>query len=58
MKDKTDFDKAIDFILEREEDDDYICERMNEHDIDWCEKNCIDTLKRKCVLKYLKEVYK
>ena len=58
MINNIDFDKAIDFIVEREEDNDYICEQMHDHDIEWCEKNCIDTLKRKCVIKYLKEIYK
>lgn len=47
--------KALDFIVEREKDDDYICERMSEFADEWdyCENNC-QNLQKECVLRYLK----
>ena len=53
MTDSQLLDKALDFIVETQEDYDRICEEMGE----WCEQNCISTLNRQCVLKYLKDVY-
>ena len=54
MTDSQLLDRALDFIVETQESNDYICEQMGE----WCEKNCISTLDRQCVLKYLMDVYK
>jgi len=55
MSDKEYLDKAIDFIVEREEDNDYICEMLHEipeeHDI--CAKDC-QNLDHFCVLRFLK----
>lgn len=55
MKEKTMLDKALDFIVEREKEDDYICDRMSEFADEWdyCENNC-QNLKKECVLRYLK----
>ena len=53
MKQEQILDKAIEFIVETQEDNDYICENNG----DWCETHCIDTLRKECVLHYLKEVY-
>lgn len=47
-------DKAIDFIIDTQRDGEYICEQM---DIDWCQKHCIDNLKKECVIKYLTDNY-
>lgn len=46
-------ENAIDFIFETQKDDDYICEMNGE----WCEEHCIDTLRKECIIHYLKEVY-
>ena len=55
MTDSQYLDVALDFIVEREESDDYICERL--HDIpaefDICARDC-QNLDRICVLRYLK----
>ena len=53
MKIKELVDKAINFILETQQENDYICERNGE----WCEKHCIDYLRRECVVHYLEFVY-
>lgn len=50
-------DKAIDLIIDYDEMSCNICDSLTEMDNDWCAKNCIDTLRKKCVLKYL-ETYK
>lgn len=47
-------ENAIDFILETQKDNDYICEENGE----WCATHCIDTLRKGCIIHYLKEVYK
>jgi hypothetical protein len=44
-------ENAIDFILETQKDNDYICEMNGE----WCETHCIDTLRKGCIIHYLKE---
>ena len=44
---------ALDFILETQEDNDYICEMNGE----WCETHCIDTLRKGCIIHYLNDVY-
>lgn len=46
--------KAVDFIVETQEQNDYICEQMGE----WCEKHCIDSLREECVKEYLMTKYK
>lgn len=48
-------DKALDFIVETQGPNDFICEKMHENGLyDWCEKNCIFGLTEKCVIKFLK----
>lgn len=47
-------DRAIDFIIDTQIENDYICERNGE----WCETHCIDNLRKECVLYYLENVYK
>lgn len=55
MTDTQYLDKALDFIVEREEADDYICNVL--HDTqeaeDLCSKDC-HGLDRICVLRFLK----
>ena len=53
MEQEQILDKAVEFIVETQENNDYICEANS----DWCETHCIDTLRKECVLHYLKEVY-
>lgn len=53
MNNKELLNRAVEFIVETQEDNDYICEANG----DWCETHCIDTLRKECVLHYLKEVY-
>lgn len=49
--------KAIDFIVETQEDNDYICEQMCEEYVgDYCEKNC-QNLNEECVKLFLQKVY-
>lgn len=52
-------EKALDFIVEREEPNDFICEKL--HDIasefDVCVKNC-ENLTKYCVLRYLQHYEK
>lgn len=49
--------KALDFIVETQEQNDYICEQMTtEYVGDYCEKNC-QNLKKKCVKLFLQKVY-
>ena len=45
--------KAIDFIVETQENNDYICEQMGE----WCENHCIDSLREECVKEFLLTKY-
>lgn len=58
MTDSQYLDKALDFIVEREKDDDYICCALldipKEHEI--CSEDC-QNLCRNCVLRFL-ENYK
>lgn len=46
-------DRAIDYIVETQENSDYICETNGE----WCVTNCISTLNRNCVKHYLLNKY-
>lgn len=51
-------DKALDFIVETQEQNDYICEQMVEEYVgDYCEKNC-QNLNKECVRLFLRNVYK
>lgn len=51
-------DKALDFIVEREEADDYICVLMLESDEgDYCMDNC-QNLQKECVIRFLKHYEK
>ena len=47
-------DKAINFIVDTQEDYDYICELNGE----WCETHCIDSLRKECVFYFLENIYK
>lgn len=50
--------KAIDFIVETQESNDYICEQMIEELTDnYCVNNC-QNLNKECVKMFLKNVYK
>lgn len=59
MTDSKYLDVALDFIVEREESDDYICERMHDipEEFDICASDC-QNLDRICVLRYLKTLWK
>ena len=46
-------EKAINFIVDTQEENDYICELNGE----WCKEHCIDSLRKECVLHYLENVY-
>lgn len=51
-------DKALDFIVETQKDNDYICEQMVEELVDdYCAENC-QNLNKDCVKLFLKKVYK
>lgn len=51
-------DKALDFIVETQEDNDYICEKMSELDEwEYCENNC-QNLNKECVKRFLKHYEK
>ena len=51
-------DKALDFIVETQEENDYICEQMNESSVgDYCANNC-QNLNKECVKLFLEKVYK
>lgn len=51
-------DKALDFIVETQESNDYICEQMVFKLKDnYCENNC-QNLNKKCVKLFLQKVYK
>ena len=45
---------AIDFIVETQKDNDYICEQMLP---EWCETHCIDHLRQGCVIEFLTNMY-
>jgi hypothetical protein len=50
-------DKALDFIVETQEENDNICEQMCEEYVgDYCEKNC-QNLSKECVKLFLQKVY-
>ena len=50
--------KALDFIVETQEQNDYICEQMVEEDVgDYCVNNC-QNLNKECVKLFLEKVYK
>ena len=53
MKWKDLANKAVDFIVETQENNDYICEMNGE----WCETHCIDSLRKECVHHFLENVY-
>ena len=46
--------KAVDFIIETQKDNDYICEQMMP---EWCEAHCIDNLRKGCVIEFLTNKY-
>ena len=51
----AELDKALDFIVEREEDDDYICAQLIENHDEF--QNCVtgcQHLNKDCVLRFLK----
>lgn len=54
MTDSQYLTNALDFIVEREQDNDYICERLHEipKEFDICAKDC-QNLCRNCVLRFL-----
>lgn len=57
MTDKELLNQALDFIVETQEQNDYICEQMVEEYLgDYCEKNC-QNLNRQCVKLFLEKVY-
>ena len=55
MTDTQYLDKALDFIVEREKSDDYICSELHEipEECEMCRKDC-QGLDRVCVLRFLK----
>ena len=58
MKANELLDKALDFIVETQEDNDYICEQMIEERVgDYCYNNC-QNLNKQCVKLFLEKVYK
>ena len=49
--------KALDFIVETQEENDYICEQMCEEDVgDYCANNC-QNLNKECVKLFLEKIY-
>ena len=59
MTDSQYLDKALDFIVEQEQNDDYICEKMlnTQEEAKLCAKDC-QGLDRICVLRFLKHYKK
>lgn len=55
MTDTQYLDKALDFIVEREKSDDYICSELHEikTEKEVCAKDC-KNLDRICILRFLK----
>lgn len=49
--------KALDFIVETQEENDYICEQMCEEFLSYCANNC-QNLNKECVKLFLEKVYK
>ena len=57
MKANELLDKALDFIVETQKENDYICEQMCEGDVgDYCANNC-QNLNKECVKLYLEKIY-
>lgn len=48
-------DKALDFIVEKQKDNDYICEKMSKFSDEWnyCWNNC-QNLQKECIIRFLK----
>ena len=55
MTNKEFFDEALDFIVEREQDNDYICDVLNDisEETDICAEKC-QNLNKSCVLRFLR----
>ena len=49
-------DKALDFIVDTQEGNDYICEQMTKLVGNYCENNC-QNLNKRCVKLFLQKVY-
>ena len=57
MKENELLDKALDFIVETQEQNDYICDQMHNRNFgDYCAKNC-QNLRKECVKFFLQKVY-
>ena len=57
MTKKELLNKALDFIVETQESNDYICEQMIEEYVgDYCVNNC-QNLNKECVKLFLQKVY-
>lgn len=57
MKANEMLDRALDFIVETQEQNDYICEQMIEElTDDYCVNNC-QNLNKECVKLFLEKVY-
>ena len=57
MKANALLDKALDFIVETQESNDYICEQMSEECVgNYCVNNC-QNLNKECVKLFLQKVY-
>lgn len=48
-------EKAVNFIIEIQIDDDYICS-LDEM-CEWCSVHCIDHLRKECVIYFLEHIY-
>ncbi len=59
MTDSQYLDKALDFIVEQEEVNDYICTELHDipEELKVCAKDC-QNLNRNCVLRFLKHYKK
>mgnify|MGYP006932853403 CR=1 FL=1 len=58
MTDNELLNKALDFIVETQEQNDYICEQMVEEYVgNYCMNNC-QNLNRQCVTMFLERIYK
>ena len=55
MQDKELLNEALDFIVEREQDNDYICDVLNDisEETDICAEKC-QYLNKSCVLRFLR----
>ena len=57
MTNKELLNKALDFIVETQQDNDLICEQMCESVCgDYCANNC-QNLNRQCVTMFLEQIY-